>query len=641
MMTFLQNVALWSLALLSLAGCHTAAPRQWQWSPAGAGLPRRAIVTAVAVDPLNPNRLWAGYYASGGLAFSVDRGRTWHADTAAGLAGNPVFDLLILPQTGTVWAATRDGLMRRAAGAANWQPATKGLPPAAAFALAADATGRVYAGLDGAGVVAQARNGPAWESLAGNNKELASAAVLSLAVSARGRQLYAGTGGQGIFASRDGGQTWAGAYPGRYVPAVALNPANPSVAVASLRDRLVRSVDGGQLWHTLPVAWAAEEVVMLVWPSGGPLAAGTGRGRLYLSFDGGDSWLPAGDGLPDGSSILALAIDPEQRLIAGSWTGLYASNNLGQSWFPLPDGPGAPQPHTLLNTGNRLLLGGRSGLFAWQPEQGQWVAEEGLQGNSVLSLAAAPSGLLYAGTSRGLYRSHNHGQSWEPLPSLAVGIPALAVDPTRSNHIYMLAAWERVYESWDGGQNWQARWDGLGSVAEAVSLAVDPQQPVAYVGTEAGFFKSNNGGPWQWLLPSLVEQSILALAIQPVPAELGTGVVLYIGTTRGAYRSLDRGQTVQGREPEGGWGRGLEDVSVTAFLFDPHDPRRLYAGTAYAGVYQSVDWGFTWQPVGPAGMDGQVVEAMAWGPEGDLFVAATGGVWRGVAGHPESANGRN
>jgi hypothetical protein len=74
----------------------------------------------------------------------------------------------------------------------------------------------------------------------------------------------------------------------------------------------------------------------------------------------------------------------------------------------------------------------------------------------------------------------------------------------------------------------------------------------------------------------------------------------------------------------------LEGVSVTAFLFDPQQPQVVYAGTAYAGLYRSLDEGETWQPTGQAEQGGEIVEAMAWGPHGELFVASPEGVWIGT-----------
>lgn len=116
-------------------------------------------------------------------------------------------------------------------------------------------------------------------------------------------------------------------------------------------------------------------------------------------------------------------------------------------------------------------------------------------------------------------------------------------------------------------------------------------------------------------------------------AALGWGnSLLYIGATRGLCRTSDGGDSLQFCNPEAqSWGCGLEQISVTAVLADPDHPQRLYADTAYHGVYQSLNGGYTWQPIGPAGLSGDLIASLAWGPAGELFVAAEGGVWRGVA----------
>ena len=99
----------------------------WQWSRAETGLPREAITLAVAAHPDDPDRLWAAYYQSGGVLTSRDGGQSW-VEAAKGLAGNPVFDLLVTRSAGTgtettkVWAATRGGLFWRAEAGATWEP---------------------------------------------------------------------------------------------------------------------------------------------------------------------------------------------------------------------------------------------------------------------------------------------------------------------------------------------------------------------------------------------------------------------------------------------------------------------------------------------------------------------------------------
>ena len=634
----MRRIFLLILSIVSLAACQPKSAPQWRWERAEVGLPHQAIVTSVAANPLNHNQLWAGYYAAGGLATSRDGGQSW-TPTVEGVGENPVFDLLTVPRGNgvEVWAAARQGLLHRSAAGTGWQWETNGLPPRLIFALATDAAGRVYAGLDDGGIYARRPDEPQWQSVT-TEEPLASAAVLSLVVSPDGQQLYAGTAARGVFASSNGGQSWSAEFTDNYVPNLALNPTDPKQAVVSLRAVLARTHDGGQSWQPLPAAWTQDEVVSLLWLPDGTLAAGTGRGGLYVSGDGGDSWHEAGAGLVGQGGVLDLVGGGDRQFLAGVWGGVYGSRDGGETWQALAPALGVPAARALLNREGDLLLGTQSGLFRWQPATQTWQAlPADFPAGGLQSLALDPTNphRLYAGTSGdGLYRSDDAGQRWQRLPSLAIGIPALAIDPANNDHLSILAAWERVYESQDGGQTWQANWQGLGKTLETVSIAIDATTSggsTTYVGAETGLYRHQQDQPWEPIASILADQSVLALLVQPGSPSAEGNSILYIGATRGIYRSLDGGASIEsctGDPP--GWGCGLEPISVTALLVDPNQPQRLYTGTAYHGVYQSLDEGRTWQPIGPVELNDDLVEALAWGPAGELFVAAESGVWRGV-----------
>jgi hypothetical protein len=102
------------------------------WTGVSAGLPS-SPVTAIAVDPKNPNLVYAGL--SAGLYRSTDGAATWKATTVTA----PVNGLQIDPNTSTAYAAVVGGVMRSADGGVTW--ASTGLRNTTADALALDTSG--------------------------------------------------------------------------------------------------------------------------------------------------------------------------------------------------------------------------------------------------------------------------------------------------------------------------------------------------------------------------------------------------------------------------------------------------------------------------------------------------------------------
>lgn len=613
------------LIILITGGCTPEAT--WQWRRAEAGLPRQVVTLAIAADPGDAAHLWAGAYSQGGLARSIDGGQTWQKG-ASGLDDNPIFDLLA-QANGSLWAATRDGLHHSVDGGLSWQPITANLPPVTAFALAADEANRLYTGLDGAGLYVKSSGQDTWTPLA-NHSDLALAGVLSVAVSPSGEYIYAGTAARGIFASQDGGKNWVPSFGSAYVPNLDLNPEQPGTAIASLRNQLVRTHDGGGSWQVLPLDWAAEEIVSLLWAKPNSLWAGSGQGQIYHSSDQGDTWTLTG-AVP-GGGVLDLTLT-EDQLLAATWTGIYASTqaggeNYGQDWVYISPSLGPPNANTLLASKTGLLLGTRAGLFRRQPGEATWQpAFDAFPPVEVTVLSGTSNDrTLYAATDSGLYRSDDGGATWSLVPAdSGIGFQSLVVDPTNESRLYKLAVWERVYKSEDGGQTWLAQWNGLDVTTEGASLAIDPAAPsTLYLGSDVGLYRSRQGGDnWQGVAPDLADQSILTLVVQPPSNPEQQVSTLYLGATRGLYRSFDGGETVEQ------WGQGMENISVTALLFQPDNPQHVYAGTAFFGVYQSTDGGQHWQPIGPTDLQDEIIRAMAWGPGGELFVATPGGVWLG------------
>ncbi len=118
-----------------------------------------------------------------------------------------------------------------------------------------------------------------------------------------------------------------------------------------------------------------------------------------------------------------------------------------------------------------------------------WYASNvGLSGLSVYALAADPttSGLLYAGTSQGVYKSTNNAGSWTPLGLSGQAIWAVGVASSSPGTIYAGTS-TGLGISNDGGLTWKMVTRGMIN-QEITSLVIDPNYPpqANLIGTAGG-----------------------------------------------------------------------------------------------------------------------------------------------------------
>ena len=127
------------------------------------------------------------------------------------------------------------------------------------------------------------------------------------------------------------------------------------------------------------------------------------------------------------------------------------------------------------------------------------------------------------------------------------------------------------------------------------SLAIAPGSPgELYAGTYGGgIFKSTDGGAtWSSLSPAIRRQTVNAVAIDPSRPQ-----TILVGTYNdGVWKSSDGGSTWK-RVLHGGSDVGNQQAPVSAIVFDPSNPRIVYAATDTGpndGVHKSADGGATW-----------------------------------------------
>ncbi|HYW25730.1 MAG TPA: hypothetical protein VE953_16280 [Terriglobales bacterium] len=275
---------------------------------------------------------------------------------------------------------------------------------------------RVWCGTVGGGVWRSVDSGASWLP-AGD--ELLSVDVSAVVVAPHEEMVYAGIDPSALWRSDDAGRRWeplpamnalpsapTWSFPPRpetsHVRWITLDPASAGrLAVCIEAGALVRSGDGGRTWSDRTPDGPYDTHTLAAHPDApGRLysAAGDGfmaPGRGYSeSRDGGDTWERPDEGIGR-HYLYGLAVDPgdpETVVVSAANSPMHAHN-----------------PQAADSTLYRRTGGG-----AWHEVREGLPEPEGTV-RALLATDPGERGVFYAVTNRGLFRSTDGGESWEPV----------------------------------------------------------------------------------------------------------------------------------------------------------------------------------------------------------------------------------
>jgi photosystem II stability/assembly factor-like uncharacterized protein len=360
-------------------------------------------VQTFAIDPQNPATIYAaaipstGGAGGSGVFKTTDGGESWNAANA-GIREMPVRNLAIDQQhSGTLYAANGGRVLKTVDGGTHWIASTLDVwkvvidpqDSGTVFAVANDeSSGQPAKSTDG---------GASWSRL--NLPLTPHDRVTELAIDPRNPGIvYAGTAGEGVFESTNGGDSWSLAssgLPPDGVSVLAISGTEPTTVYASakidcddgcedLGDGIFKSIDGGFSWVDVNSGLPGENVVHgrsvfsiaidpknpdtlyigLSWKE----ANNTYRGGLFKRTEGGTSWKQLSLGLPEGTYFGPLAIDPRNAgtVYVGTETGVMRSTDGGENWSAVNSGLAGISVTSLTidsQDPNTVYAGTAAGLF--------------------------------------------------------------------------------------------------------------------------------------------------------------------------------------------------------------------------------------------------------------------------------------
>jgi len=437
--------------------------------------------------------------------------------------------------------------------------------------------------------------------------------VNAIIVDAAG-DIYATTNG-GIFKSRDA-VTWASAEGDLASPLsgpLTSDPTTPGLIYAAGQDGVFKTTNGGINWQKTGLDIGGARIGNIVISPSDPrkLYISTSGASLQCSANGGTTWSKCAAGLFGGPSgpefTSSIAVSPANGNIVytTTWRGaLFQSTDGGANWTVLDHsaiwGNGqiyvAPSnPNVLYTTNDEVSFGrgtvvkstdgGRSWVDAGRPDG---IASDAVQ----LAISPVDANVVYATTSKGLFRTVTGGGMWTLVfapPNGRHALVPVAIDFNKSR-LYTGSPFSGFYESLDGGKSWSQANEGMAAASVFGMETCMGNGATIYAAIDAlGLVKTTDSGKsWSAIAMSQQPQDEALTTIACHPGDQSILLAAGYDSNGGKiWKTTDGGttfsQTANGYSPGVIAYNPLSPETVTASIQD-------YQG----GVLHSIDGGNSW-----------------------------------------------
>lgn len=613
-------------AVLGLAGSSLAQSPNWT-QVTGPGTP--GYGGHVVMSQGTPDGAFWIATDGGGLHRSADSGASWTAMNA-GLNNLRIMDHLVFTSVTPykMFAATYGGgVFRSDNGAANWTAVNGGLgcTYVNSFATLAPANTRLIAATacqSSSGIYYSDSDGASWTLANGLPSSARVNGVTQVRSVAYGVDYLLAITNGGFYKSTDSGVNWV---------ALPTSPSGPNGLMAqNLKvffytngsavkvTRLLTTVQGagvfvsednGNTWTTSNTGLPAKPITFGLAQNGidGSLYVSLDNAGSYKSTDMGASWALAFGNVDAIPAVKRVTLPNANLLVARTFAGPYKSTDGGLTWQKGGTGLSGGWTNNLkmdnATPTPNIYASAADGVYKFDGTNwSKMPSLPSMVGGQVKTRGAT----VYATTTNlGVYKFNSTSGTWQAintgLPTNLIGRnPKYVGDSVSANNAYLGLYGDGVYYTSDAGANWTARNTGLSGNALFIN-SMDAYGSLIYISTDAGVFKSTDGGlNWAAVFApkNAANQTLPSGMVHADPLTTSTVYVAVFNTdalgatlpSNGVYKSTDAGATWT--QLVGMAGKKVRDVrfvgtnnTLVASVWEPG---------VDGGLFTSMDGGATW-----------------------------------------------
>ncbi len=278
------------------------------------------------------------------------------------------------------------------------------------------------------------------------------------------------------------------------------------------------------------------------------------------------------------------------------------------------------------NSNGQIFVGSIKGFTFRSDNDGKiWnVLNSGEAPSKIQSLLIPDGNTLFAGTSKGIFKSTNSGETWIDVSDLTTNMGNWIIQALGTNSsgdiLVGIGGDHGIYKSTDDGENWNPANNGLTltSSTGVEGFALSNNGVVYSSIYNSGIYLSNDdGNTWNSIGSGLPATTVYDLVCT------GNSNLLVAVYGHGIYKTTDDGTTWQAVN------NGISNLNTKVLSISPNG--NLLCGNDLGEVYLSTDEGQTWNQIDQAQTNTRISSLFAFGsPEIFLMGTLGEGIFRSL-----------